>query len=97
MYHMWVKASVWLWHVFDWEGVNILDKEKVIGRRLISGMIYINLLVNPIDTKDDINKPNEKYSNFLYIYFSSLTSSWYQGPDAKISVIIYMIVLHNDN
>ncbi|XP_043467539.1 protein dopey homolog PFC0245c-like [Leptopilina heterotoma] len=52
-------------HRFDFVNFAILDREDNYKKRLISEMIYINLQINPINKRDDIQNLNNYYTHFL--------------------------------
>ncbi|XP_071653431.1 uncharacterized protein [Temnothorax longispinosus] len=52
-------------HDFDWENVEILDKEKYLSRRLISEMIHIKLQENSINLQNDTDFLHHAYMTIL--------------------------------
>ena len=52
-------------HEFDWNRVEILDKEPNYQSRLTSEMIHISLNNNTLNKKTDTNNLHEKYINLL--------------------------------
>jgi len=52
-------------HNFDFEKYKILDKEKILSKRLISEMIHINLQINPINKREDTQKLSQCYKHLF--------------------------------
>lgn len=52
-------------HEFDWQHVNILDREKTYYKRMVSEMIYINLQKLPINKKDDTDNLHDCYNSIF--------------------------------
>lgn len=50
-----------LYHEFNWEDVEILDKESYLGKRLISEMIHIKRQKNDLNLYSDTEKLNDTF------------------------------------
>ncbi|KYN09399.1 hypothetical protein ALC57_18504 [Trachymyrmex cornetzi] len=52
-------------HEFDWENIKILDKERVLNKRLISEMIHIKQQRQNLNLQNDMYTLNPLYSELL--------------------------------
>ena len=52
-------------HDFDWENVKILDKEKVLNKRLISEAIYIKQQKQSLNLQNDTHSLDPLYMNLF--------------------------------
>jgi len=52
-------------HVFDWDNVEILDKEPHYNKRLVSEMIYIKKQTNSLNLQLDTKRLNSFYFNII--------------------------------
>ena len=53
-------------HDFNWDNVEILDKELNYFKRLSFEMIHINLEDNALNKKTDLNSLSRIYNNILF-------------------------------
>lgn len=53
-------------HTFDFDNAQILDKESIWRKRLISEMVHIKLQDNAINVKEDTQQLSQYYNNILY-------------------------------
>ena len=60
-------------HEFDWDGVEILDEERNLSKRLMSEMLYIKRQKNGLNLQIETERLQHKYANivenFSNIYF----------------------------
>src|SRR5436190_52460 len=52
-------------HEFDWDEVVVLDNEKVLGKRLISEMIFIHRQSNSLNKQQDTENLNNAYRQII--------------------------------
>lgn len=55
-------------HDFQWDSINILDKESKLRKRFISEMLHIHLQKNSINKKEDTQLLHKPYSTILNLY-----------------------------
>ena len=52
--------------IFDWDNVQILDREHNYNKRLISEMLFINFYDNTLNKMDDIQCLSKTYNNLRF-------------------------------
>ncbi|KYN18663.1 hypothetical protein ALC57_09022 [Trachymyrmex cornetzi] len=52
-------------HEFDWDGVQILDKERILNKRLNSEMLHIHMQKNGLNLKTDTECLHYSYASLL--------------------------------
>ena len=49
----------------DWQKIEILDKEPILNKRLVSEMLHIGIQKSPLNTNKDTEKLHDSYNSII--------------------------------